>query len=471
MVLLPGLVLLSPGTHPVLTLAAQCVVVAHSGGALARVLTDTSVRLTALGFWLFTYVWLGLAPLAMLATDTYPEGYRTGAATAFTATALTELGLVAYSAGAALARRAAGRSVVLEPLLSRRIAPVRALLLCGLSLVLAILLIPRAGGPGVFFSSRQALEQAGADGEMSKALEVSILAAPAFWALVALLHLPRPRAGDRLLRAVRLLLLPLFLGLNAVVNNPISRPRFWVGTVLLVLLFSWRRFSRPRAFRLAAAALAAVVLLVFPYSDYFRTDKREAIQVLSPAEQFTTNMDYDAFQQMLVGVDYVKEAGFSPSAVLGPALFMVPRSAWPGKPEPVATTLAEYAGYRFQNLSAPLWIESYLWGGAPAVVAVFCLLGAAGRRMDDIRERLRGRRATLAVLLVPAFAFYQMIFLRGSLLAVMAPMTLFLALPLVISSSAARSSRSPSPACPPADADHVPIPAQGGFRAQPHRLR
>ncbi|MGW0082691.1 hypothetical protein [Streptomyces sp. NPDC003393] len=470
--MLPGLVLQNISVRFGAALAVQCVVVAHSGGALTRVLTGTSVRLAALGFWLFTYVWLGLAPLAMLATDTYPEGYRTGPDTAFAATALTELGLIAYSAGAALgARRAAGRSVVLEPLLSRRIAPVRALLLCVLSVVVAILLIPRMGGAGVFLSSRQALEQVGAAGETAKALVISILAAPAFWALAALLHLPCRRPGDRLLRAVRLLLLPLFLGLNAVVNNPISRPRFWVGAVLLVLLFSWRRFSRPRAFRLTAAALTAVVLLVFPYSDYFRTEKREAIQVLSPAEQFTTNRDYDAFQQMLVGVDYVKEAGFSPSAALGPALFMVPRSVWPGKPEPVATTLADHAGYRFENLSAPLWIESWLWGGVPAVVAVFCLLGAAGRRMDDIRERLRDRRATLAVLLVPAFAFYQMIFLRGSLPAIMAPMTLFLALPLFISSSAARSPRSPSPASPPANADPVAIPAQGGLSVQSHRLR
>ncbi|MFI9586628.1 hypothetical protein ACIHCQ_33450 [Streptomyces sp. NPDC052236] len=448
---------------------------AHTGGALTRVLTDTSVRLVALGFWLFAYVWLGLAPFAMLATDTYPLAYRTGDETAFAAGALIELGLLAYSVGAALAaRRTHGRSVVLEPLLSRRLAPIPVLLLCGFSLVLAVVLIPRLGGWDAFFTSRQAVRESGAASDSARVLRAWALAVPAFWALVALVHLPRRTTGDRLLRGIRWMLLPLLIGLNVVVNNPISKPRFWAGTVLLVLLFATSRFSRPRAFRLAAAALMAVVLLVFPYSDYFRYDEREPVHVVALTEQFTTNMDYDAFQQMQTGIDYAKENGLSPSSALGPALFMVPRSVWPDKPQATGSTLAQYAGYDVHNLSSPLWIESYLWAGVPCVVAVFCLLGAAGRRMDDIRERLRDRRATLAVLLVPAFAFYQMVFLRGSLLGIAGPLLLLLTIPLFITApapAAARSSRFPAPALPPATAGHATIPGTGDIRDQSHPLR
>lgn len=475
--LLPGLILQTPDTRFGVALAVQCVVVAHTGGALTRALTDTSVRLVALGFWLFAYVWLGLAPLAMLATGTYPLDYRTGDETAFAAGALIELGLLAYSAGAALAaRRTHRRSVVLEPLLSRRLAPMPVLLLCGLSLVLAAVLIPQLGGWDPFFTSREAVRTSGATKDSAdsvRALRAWSLAVPAFWALVALVHLPRLRTGDRLLRGIRWMLLPVLLGLNVVVNNPISKPRFWAGTVLLVLLFATSRFSRPRAFHLAAAALTAVVLLVFPYADYFRYDEREAIHVVALTEQFTTSMDYDAYQQMQTGIDYAKENGLSPSSALGPALFMVPRSMWPDKPQATGSVLAQYAGYDVHNLSAPLWIESYLWAGAPCVVAVFCLLGAAGRRMDDIRERLRDRRATLAVLLVPAFAFYQMIFLRGSLQAIAGPLLLLLTIPLFITTRApaARSSRFPSPALPPTTAGHATIPGTGDIRDQPHQLR
>jgi hypothetical protein len=463
---LPALILQSIDTRFGAALAVQCVVVAHAGGGLTRVLTDTSVRLVACGFWLFSYVWLGLAPLAMLATDSYPLDYRTGGTTAFVAAALTELGLLAYSAGTALAaRREGGRSVVLEPLLSRRLAPLPVLLLCGLSLVLAVALIPgQEGGLRAYFASRQALRQAGAEADTAHALRVWALAVPAFWGLVALIHLPRLTPGDRLLRAIRWMLLPLLIALNVIVNNPISRPRFWAGTVLLVLLFSWRRFNTPRAFRVVAAALTAVVLFAFPYSDYFRYDEREALQVVGLAEQFSANMDYDGFQQMQTGIDYVQDNGFSPSAALGPLLFMVPRSVWPDKPQTTGIELAEYAGYDFHNLSAPLWIESYLWGGAPCVIAVFCLLGAAARRMDDIRARLRDRQGTLAVLLVPAFAFYQLIFLRGSLMAIVGPLLLLLTVPLFITTRAAAPSRFPSPVRPPVTTSHASVP---GHRRHP----
>jgi hypothetical protein len=463
--LLPALILMTPGRHVGAALVVQCVVVAHTGGALARVLTDPSVRFVALGFWLYSYVWLGLAPLAMLATDTYPLGYRADDDKAFLAAALIELGLLAYSAGAAFAtRRADSRSAVLEPLLSRRLAPLPVLVLCGLSLALSVALIPGMGGWGAFFASRQALWQTEAATDSARTMRTWLLAVPAFWALVGLIHLPRRKPGDRLVRAVRWMLLPLLLALNVVVNNPISRPRFWAGTVLLVLLFSWSRLNRPRAFRITAATLTAVTLLVFPYSDYFRYEKRESLQVMSLTEQLSTNMDYDGFQQMQTGLDLVEDHGHAPVSALGTTLFMVPRSVWPDKPQPTGTAIAQYAGYEFQNLSSPLWIEVYLWAGVPAVVAVFCLLGAAGRRTDDVWGRLRGRRSAFAVLLVPAFAFYQLILLRGSLMAIAGPLLLLLFVPLFITTPAARSSRFPAPVPAPATAGRAPTP--GGIRVQ-----
>ncbi|MFF8841184.1 hypothetical protein ACF08N_00395 [Streptomyces sp. NPDC015127] len=472
-VLLPSLILQTPDLHFGPALALQCVVVAHSGGALTKVLTAESVRLVALGFWLFAYVWLGLAPLAMLATDAYPLAYRAGQTTAFAATALTELGLLAYSAGAAFAaRRADRRSVVLEPLLSRTLAPVPVLLLCGLSLALAAWLIPQQGGVEPYFTSREAARLEGVDSDSERVLRAWILSVTAFWALLALMHLVRLPSGDRLLRGLRWMLLPLLVAVNVVVNNPISKPRFWAGTVLLALLFASARFSTPRAFRITAAALTTVVLLMFPYSDYFRYDERETLRAVALTEMFTSNMDYDAYQQMQTGLDYVHETGFSPSAALGPALFMVPRSVWPDKPQDTGGLIAQYAGYEFQNLSAPLWIETYQWAGAPSVVVAFWLLGVGGRRMDDIRARLGNRQATLAALIIPGLAFYQMIVLRGGLMAIAGPLLLLLTIPLFITTrAAARAFRFPSPSLPPATAGPLPSQEQEAIHDQPHRIR
>ncbi|MGW1032656.1 hypothetical protein ACWD4Z_10720 [Streptomyces antibioticus] len=468
-VVLPGLILQSHGVRISPALALQGVVVAHSGGALARVLTASTVRFVGFGFWVFAYVWLGLAPLAMLATDTYPWPNRADQLTALGAVAVVELGLLAYSAGTALAaRRDQGRAAsappgLVERVLARRIAPWRLIGLCALALGLAAVLISgQPGRLGAYFTSREAITEAGGEDSSLRSLLTWSLSVPAFWALLGLLRVPRATGGDRWLRGVRWLLLPVLVALNVVVNNPISKPRFWAGMVLLTLLFSIPRLCRPRAFRVTGAALIAALLFVFPYSDYFRYSDREDVAVVSLSEQFTANGDYDAFQQVQTGLDHARDDGLSPQNVLGPPLFMVPRSMWPEKPEDTGIALARYAGYDFHNLSAPLWIESYLWAGPFAVIVVFCLLGAFGRRVDDVRHRLRDRAGVLAALLVPAFAFYQMVFLRGSLLAIAGPLTLLVAVPLLISTPTARASRFPSTAMPTAPNRHASIPGTGG---------
>ncbi|MBR7676278.1 hypothetical protein KDA82_25365, partial [Streptomyces daliensis] len=356
---------------------------------------------------------------------------------AVTACAIVEAGLLAYTVGAVLAGYGARHpATLLGPVLARRVSPARMLLLCLFALAVAVVLIPGQGGLGAFFTSRQAVnESAAAGGEESagRAVATWTLSAPAFWALLALLHVPRGPGGDRLVRGLRWALLPLLLALNVVVNNPISQPRFWAGTVLLTLLFAAPALRRPRGFRIATAAILTAVLVVFPYGDYFRNDKRDPVQVVSLAEQFTTNGDYDAYQQLQTGVSVARDEGLAPLGALGPPLFFVPRAVWDGKPEDTGIRLARHAGYRFDNLSAPLWIESYLWGGFPAVVLVFGLYGALGRRIDDVRHRTRELGGTLAVLLVPALAFFQLILLRGSLMASMGPLALLVLVGLCVS--------------------------------------
>ncbi|PKW05039.1 hypothetical protein BX260_0102 [Streptomyces sp. 5112.2] len=483
-VLLPVMVLQERDAPVTTALVLQGVVVMHAGIALTRVLTATSVRLVALGFWVFTYIWFGLTPLAMLATDAYPWGYRAGEETSLTAVAVVELGLLAHGAGTLFAahrerartvhtdahsgRTALASSGMTERLLSRRLAPWRLITVCVLVLALATVLLPgQPGGLMAYFTSRQALGEArgpsGSDGAALSSLRSWSLCVPAFWALLGVLHVPRPAGGGHLLRRIRSLLLPLLVALSVVVNNPISKPRFWAGTVLLTLLFTIPRLNRPRAFRMIGATLVTTVLIVFPYSDYFRySDREQMTAVASLATQFTTNGDYDAFQQVQTGIDYARDEGFSPRRALGPVLFLVPRSVWPDKPADTGMMLAQYAHCDLLNLSAPLWIESYLWAGPAAVTAVFFLLGAAGRRMDDVRHRLRDRAGTLAVLLVPAFAFYQIIFLRGSLLGIVGPLTLLVTIPLLITVPAARTARLPSPAMPPAPIPLASTPGTGG---------
>jgi hypothetical protein len=64
-------------------------------------------------------------------------------------------------------------------------------------------------------------------------------------------------------------------------------------------------------------------------------------------------------------------------------------------------------------------------------------------------------------MLVPAFAFYQMVFLRGSLLGIAGPLTLLLTVPLLIST---RTGRLPPAAKPIAPIRHTSISGTGGHR-------
>ena len=361
-VFLPGCVLYSADSRVSASLVVQAVIVMHTGGALACSLSGTTVRLMSFCFWLFGYIWLGLAPLAMLATDRYPLGFMVSEGTATTACAIVETGMLAYTAGSLLAGRRYGRrSTVLESLLARRVSGGRMLLLCGVAVLLAVALIPTQGGVATFFVSRQAANESatstfGSDTAV-RAMAAWCLSVPAFWALLALLHVPRRRAGDRLLRGLRWTLFPVMLVLNVIVNNPISQPRFWAGTVLLTLLFAARALREPKGFRAAAAGFLLVLLVVFPYSDYFRNTDHGPVEVISLAEQFTTNGDYDAYQQIQTGVSLARQEGFAPSHAWGlrcssshgpsgRASLRTPESDWPGMRATASTTSLRPCGSR-----------------------------------------------------------------------------------------------------------------------------
>ncbi|CAM5644559.1 hypothetical protein [Streptomyces canarius] len=68
----------------------------------------------------------------------------------------------------------------------------------------------------------------------------------------------------------------------------------------------------------------ATVLLLFPYSDYFRSSEPEQFAVVSLSAQFTANGDFSASHGQ-TGIDMARDQGFSQD-VLGPVLFAVPRS-------------------------------------------------------------------------------------------------------------------------------------------------
>jgi hypothetical protein len=108
------------------------------------------------------------------------------------------------------------------------------------------------------------------------------------------------------------------------------------------------------------------------------------------------------------GVDYGKQ-------LVGALMFWFPRGLWPGKPLDTGIYIANGRGYRFTNLSAPLWIEFFLNGGWILLVVGMCALGFFLHRWDSRLDRQLEtfRMPTVLGCIVP---FYLMILLRGSLI-------------------------------------------------------
>lgn len=435
---LPVLLLSRATAEFQLAWVVQLVCVAISGAGVALTLTTERLRPMQMCFWVFSYVWLGLAPLTMLTLDVYPWPLHATPDVSLRSSVIVLLGLMAYAVAVALGGRpsAPAESAASDAGPRRELSPTRTILLGLFALAVAVVLVPRLGGVGAFLQSREAANDAsamanGSSGNAQAALAGWGLSVPAFWALIALLFARFPRGGWQW--RARWLLLPPVLLLNVVVNNPISQPRYWAGTVIIALVLCTRRLASPYAFRALALLLLVAVVVVFPLADYFRYNDR-SIPKVSLSTQLVTNPDYDAYQQIQGGVLLVRDTGHHP--LWGAALpaFWVPRAVWPDKPRDAGPQIAEHLGYAFTNLSSPLWVESYIWGGFGSVALTFAALGLVSGRLDAAYDRARRLgRGGLVATFVPPLALYQLIVLRGSLLQAMAALSLLLIVPLLAS--------------------------------------
>jgi len=132
--------------------------------------------------------------------------------------------------------------------------------------------------------------------------------------------------------------------------------------------------------------------------------------------EYEGNPDYDAFWQVANAFSYGLDGLIEPGRqALGSVLFWVPRGVWPDKPVDTGILLAQYRGYSFQNLSAPLWAEFLVNGGISVLIVGFLLLGYSLRVMDS-RLLPAFNAAGYWAIVGAIFPVYMTILLRGSLL-------------------------------------------------------
>ncbi len=159
---LPAVIAAQPGTGVRDTAYwLQLVLTCYAGARLATMILSTRRRLLQGVFWMFVYIAMGVAPFAQVVIGQTPTPVVGPRQDLITAISMVLVGCAAYDLGALLAsrrplRRRKPSSRSWGPALAH---PVRLRLLVLLAFTASAFYVMKVGGPAVFFTSRQEINE------------------------------------------------------------------------------------------------------------------------------------------------------------------------------------------------------------------------------------------------------------------------------------------------------------------------
>ena len=364
-------------------------------------------------FWVFCYIFLGVAPVSQLLSSGFPWFDVYEPADINMAWLISILGMVAYSLGS---YKSMSRDLIDKDEIDNDLG---FLILFLLLISVSFIGVYKSGGFSILFMSRnEAFQSSSGDDIASMVVFQSAMRIPMF--LFSLLVLSNLRRNSSML-LYSLLVLSVFFTL--LINNPLSTPRYWFGTVLISYFAFAVKYYRTDLVRYFTPFIIFSVLMIFPLSDLFRAsldvDFSEEISNFSFTSHLEKSGDFDAFQQITNTYVYVDENGLSyGKQLLSSVLFFVPRSIWDGKSQPTGRVLAENLGYSFYNLSAPIWSEFYVDFSFFGLLFFMYFYGRMIRGFDGSKY-----------MAIPIFCFsIHIYFLRGSLMTSISFAMVFLVL-------------------------------------------
>jgi hypothetical protein len=390
-----------------------------SGFRVSLIVAHGSVRLFAFFFWLFTYIFMGLAPAVQIRgaqpSKTTPDiSSFTDAHTMW----VVILGIVMFEVGTLAAhlipesRRAHGQPSTGD----RAFRPAVTIALLVLGLAFGAYFLQRVG-LAALFTSREAAVAAKREAfpDLPVYSIVSALAVYPTLAAVGALIALRRSATSAGTRVGYLLLILAGVAMLAVVVNPIGTARYPSGTVAFAFVVLAGALNTPARVRTTLIATVLGLFFVFPIADAFRRTGG-SVKRLGFFQEYLGNPDYDAVWQVSNALTYwssgLAQAGRQALAL---PLFWVPRNVWADKPTDTGIMLAGFQHYPVSNLSAPLWAEAIVNGGLVGLVVVFLLFGYLVRRLDS-RVLVSVRSPSVWLVVGAIFPAYSLILLRGSLL-------------------------------------------------------
>jgi hypothetical protein len=180
----------------------------------------------------------------------------------------------------------------------------------------------------------------------------------------------------------------IFLLFLIIFKNPLTEKRNALGPIYLLLIF----LMVPRLLNSnvkTSFLLFFSMIVLFPALQFItHVDYGFEELVSNPSLIFRKNnlnegymsLNYDAFINIGVVMEYVQQHGFSYGyQLLSGLLFFVPRSIWPDKPMSsglvVGNQLIEEHGFWFNNVSNPYLAEGYLNFGWIGIILLAFVLG------------------------------------------------------------------------------------------------
>jgi hypothetical protein len=394
------------------------VIAIWAGVRLSRIWVAGNPRLFDFFFWLFTYIFFGISATAMMRSGDIP--YTTPSIDPtldVPAATITLVGVLSYEAGSFLywLRR---HKVEPAELRSVGVSPFRATLLLGVGLVVSAYFVSKLG-ISVIFSNRANATLAQSYIWPDSSTFAIVYALAIYPTLVAVGAFAQER---RILPPGRMgrIGYPVFMLAGAtalmLVANPLSSARYTAGTVAFALVLFLGATTNWRRARLTMLGTIGAFLFLFPLMNVFRYSVSDSSSRTNFFSEYQGNPDYDAFFQIANAYAFVNDGLMVPMRqIMGSLLFWVPRSLWAGKPEDTGIMLADYRGYSFTNLSAPMWAELLVNGGMVAVVIGFIGLGALVRLLDDRMSQAHEIGGWWG-LVGSVLSAYTLILWRGSLL-------------------------------------------------------
>ncbi len=439
----------------------------YAAARLWLLLMAGSNRPISLTFWLFVYVFFGLAALANVVTQQFPLlGQTFAERTEIDALLTIVVGLAGYEVGrlAAQSRRVQERWT---HRLNRPTVRIRRVTVIGLVGIITVTYFTVKYGLGTRFSSRDtATETFFGPGQRhvssflrqdkaSGLLRIALDWIPIFVALYLLLcnwqvRRAHARAAGGVARwGLRRYTLLVALAVGVLLaDNPFSGPRArFLGVAIALLLAVWPLVT-PRRFRIFVAILVVGQLFVYPSADVFRNQKR-VLHTASLSTQFRTNPSFGMFQQEVNAQVYVRDKGHTwGRQLVGVALGWVPRKYWSGKPKTTGELVFPAANQTIPT-SLSIWGWAFVEGGMPWVFIVLAAYGWAAGLLESAYRRRPRDRASFAAVAAPLFAAFQTLVIRGELqtaVADLAPVALLVIVACGLRSRARHRSSGPSAA-------------------------